>query len=535
MLSSDENVASRATSLLESLPADIETLYERILAKIPKAHQAEAALLVHIANEHEAALNGEPCPIGVLLQACNFVQVKYANAKRFPIEMSVRSREARLKGLLGDLVEIYNVEYVFPLDELRMRLTHKSLKTYLERSQWIQRHIAKSTSQAYAKLIWTRLPVEVIEQAILESAMPRAALEPKLVADLLASNHMPIDGQQLTDRAIVLPPWKPWKAFLYYCSQESFSLTNLDPYNGFPVAESTFVLLHLDVCVTCTCSARWKYQKAQPKALWEHGCLHLLLDISHGRWLSVENFLKEHANKTNANIMRLLYDLTVRIMIARYSVVLPLDCSALLKTWVSYGYHLEGRHLCMCVDMLSEHYTTVTVDPGLKSLLAATKTDEKQSTEHDEYCNLRGTGKSLACHWLQSRRRYKGVADLNFMIAFGVDMEASLTSEGSIFHIILRHARLETRHEVEVFWVESSFVTAARLGIRLDVANCKHTALVYARKLRTKAQLRSLWKESEGFQAYRQFLDQAIMTLEEYERDHEWGPGLDALGLGMRK
>ena len=128
MLSSDVHDADRATSLLDSLPADIEALYERILSKIPKAHQSEAALLVHVLTGHEAATGGKACPINVLFQACNFLQVKYENAKRLQTELSVLDCEARLKGLLGDLIELVNGGYGRPTT---VRLTHRSLTTYL--------------------------------------------------------------------------------------------------------------------------------------------------------------------------------------------------------------------------------------------------------------------------------------------------------------------------------------------------------------------------------------------------------------------
>lgn len=147
MLSSDVCDADRATSLLDSLPADVEALYERLLDQIPKSYQGEAALLIHLFTGPQETSSGEACPLDVLFQACNFLQVKHENAKRLPADLSVLYCETRLKALLGNLIEVADWKYSRAI----VRLTHKSLSAYLERNQWIQHHVAKPMLQAYGE------------------------------------------------------------------------------------------------------------------------------------------------------------------------------------------------------------------------------------------------------------------------------------------------------------------------------------------------------------------------------------------------
>ncbi|KAK5095544.1 hypothetical protein LTR70_003467 [Exophiala xenobiotica] len=527
MLSSDVCVADSATSLLDSLPADIEALYERILAKIPKAHQSEAALLVHLTIEHEVATGGRPCPLDVLFEACNFLLVVREDAKRLATELSVPTCGTRLKGLLGNLIEVTDVAYI----RWTVRLTHKSLATYMERSQWIQRHVAKPTLPAYTDSLWTYLPVAVIGQANQESAIPQEKLEPKLIVDILSRQQKPSSVQPILDPCFVSPLWQPWKALLRYCFAKFFLLTRHDRKIGFPAVASSYALLHLYTCHQCYHSECWVYHRAQAKTLWERGRLHFMLDFIHERWLSVEQYVREHANDTDPNIMQLLYDLTIRSTFGMDETPVSPDWSALLETWASHGYRLEGRHICMCLYMYFVSSKRRFRDNGLLGLkrkIAAIKPAEQLSTEHDEYCGLYGSGTPLAHHWLD-QIVVEDAVPLDVLIAFGIDVEASVGSEDSIYHAILRCTR-DKSHDIDsCLWARRTFAAAARAGMRPDVAKSERSALDYALKLRTKAQWRSIWKKTKTSQHYyHRFLDLSIKALEEYERDGEWGPGMEA-------
>jgi len=259
-----------------------------------------------------------------------------------------------------------------------------------------------------------------------------------------------------------------------------------------------------------------------------------MLDVIHRRWLSVEQYVKEHAHETDPNILQLLYDLTIRSTFEMKERLLSPDGSALLETWASHGYRLEGRHICMCLYMYFVSRKPRVRDNGLRCLkrqIAAMKPAEQLSTQHDEYCDLYGSGTPIAHHWLDQTVDPFSVP-LDVLVALGVDVEASIGSKDSIYHAILRYARDKSHDIGSCLWASGTFVAATRADMRLNVAKSGRSALDYARKLRTKAQWRSLWKKTKTSQSYYQrFLDLSIKALEEYERDGKWGPGLDEMGI----
>lgn len=312
-----------------------------------------------------------------------------------------------------------------------------------------------------------------------------------------------------------------------------FTLTQQDQKIGFPAAASTCALLHARTCGSYYLSACWANSRAQAKALWESGHLHLMLDHFHGRWLSVEQYVRGHANETDPGIMQLLYDVTFASTLEIYNYEVPVspDRSALLETWASRGYRLEGRHVCISLFMLSGQYSTRCLTwslAALESHIAVMKPAEQLSTDHDGYCGLYRTGMPLAHHWCELIIG-SILVPLDVLIAFGIDVEASIGPEDSIYHAILRHARERGRDMRSGLWSAGTFVAAARAGMQPNVATSEWSALVYARQLRSKAQWSSLWKRPEFLQVYRLFLDLAIKALEEYGRDGEWRSVLDDL------
>lgn len=94
--------------------------------------------------------------------------------------------------------------------------------------------------------------------------------------------------------------------------------------------------------------------------------------------------------------MKVIHDAVIRVMICtlpdeeHYSSYLDV-----LYTWVTYGYVLEGRHVCMF------HHMFPTISTGTLDLMvrgAAIGDAKLRSLDHDKDCNLSESGKSIAYH-----------------------------------------------------------------------------------------------------------------------------------------
>lgn len=158
-------------NLLDSLPPELEQIYERILNKIAPSNRQEAALLLLMIMDSDGSL-----ALAILLGAWHFLFEKRLN-RTSGVDVDDRSFKARLCGLIGSLIDISLSRDLSLKDpELEeeievVRPIHKTLQSYLRHSNWIASNLASCDSR-YLETSWVQVLSEVLIQASEEQVLP---------------------------------------------------------------------------------------------------------------------------------------------------------------------------------------------------------------------------------------------------------------------------------------------------------------------------------------------------------------------------
>lgn len=156
---------------LEGLPQEIEGIYQRTLDRLPPDCISEAALILHL-----VLTSSPPVTIENLFAALIFVLTNIDGGTTFIHRLRLSDFESRLLALFGNLLDVTEVTYHGKYSIVihgstkgrTITATHKTLQSYLVRSDWIWNNLPPAFKQNYPDSPWFRIFARAIEKASVE-------------------------------------------------------------------------------------------------------------------------------------------------------------------------------------------------------------------------------------------------------------------------------------------------------------------------------------------------------------------------------
>lgn len=191
-------------SRLNNLPNELEKMYARILLKINKRFQCEAAACLYLIMTCDGNIE-----TFLLHGALNHILSRLSQIGTKP--RSWDQVRLRCQILFGNVLDF--------LDDT-VRLVHQTFRAYLQRSRWSEKILVAEIPQLVKSSIWTDLCFEVILKSSDEHAIDMNLLREALCHESGLSETFDLD--QITNwllwRNIVSEPWKDRAKFLTWCT-----------------------------------------------------------------------------------------------------------------------------------------------------------------------------------------------------------------------------------------------------------------------------------------------------------------------------
>lgn len=305
-------------ALLQSLPYQLEELYERILNNTNATYRRETATMLHILVENDSSLKA-----ATLFQAWDYIKqvILQDSITKNTIEFHVA--ETRLKALLGNLVDFVRDPKM--KKPVTVRLLHRSFSAYLNRTRWIGANLPSGLKQIFPDYFSRRLAIHCIKYADDRNAIMTFRLDDMLTK--FPPNNQPTDfeqavsiseaGQKFFDKRApskgldphfsrvlrISEPWRKWKDFLLYVVEGFFSFA-MDSDPDPPVADAqlewpellspAIATVHFVRCAHCKSHVRTWWHWYIILSIWRSGAMDLLINLLHDQAKSVYNHVRNH-------------------------------------------------------------------------------------------------------------------------------------------------------------------------------------------------------------------------------------------------
>lgn len=533
-----------ARSILDSLPVDIEKLYERMLGKLTSTQQVEAAILLALI----AGLEGVPCTAAVLCEALNFILVKYENVLRSSENFDETLCQLHVKGLLGNLVE-----FVRPPNSSThyVRLVHKSITPFLERNDWLDNHLLSPVMAAFRSgSLWREACTNVLKLAAEEGAINdtkmRDILKKRIKVDreVLSQNNYCLDDKF----QLISEVWVTWKTLLFYCIDHAFDFNwKTEPNRqrlAFPQTASTLALLSILRVPSLGSASMFSYRTtvSRLERLHDNHAMSFALEIVHLRCSCIVAFFNSPSHKLEQSVLDdlldvVIYTLAVGVRAQLDQLRYPSLFFDVIKALLSSGASLAARHYCILVGYGEGLYELDHFEDdrsgaiGLILRAAKLHNTRSQSQEHDKDCQLwlYGSSVKVAHHWVLDDWKPSQLS-LKLALALCSNADTAFNPYGSVYHAILTRAkehdadlmRLRMNNEkrdIEISRFYQRFKAAASLDLPPYISGEEQSALKLAKKMKRSARTKALGLPTR----LNMFLDYAIESMEEFEKRGRWG------------
>lgn len=331
--------------------------------------------------------------------------------------------EARLKALLGNLVDFVGIRQRANI-QIGVRLIHKSLSTYLDRSAWIQKRLPVSLQEQYPNFLWRRMAFAIVNQAEADGVIVQGKVVPVLQSlndPYLTLPRIPeiLDEAWINDKCWTECNWEAKREVFRYALTECFDIDSkefhksgiIDSELNFRTQSSALALVHFLRCSKCLDYTAGWWSIRRVERVYRFNVLGWVLNVLHGsyRWATVE--LKLISESLSRDQCEDLFDLALPTEPWRDGARAP-EHIELLETFTSYGLQVEGRHICGIISESSGLYSLRS-----RAVIEATKWrryGSRWQPEHDRDCSLsKVRSTSVWTHWL---KQHGGLHTLN--IAF---------------------------------------------------------------------------------------------------------------------
>lgn len=400
-------------TFLETLPRELESLYDRILGKLNNRFKGEAALIIHMLTEAGGSKDKS-----LLYAAWSFVQVNILGFPAPSWPLNHRAFDTRLNVLLGNMINTTTLtiggggRY-----QILVQLLHKSLSSYLSKNDWIAHNLPAQVPAHYSSdFFWQRLHTDVLSRALHQNALQADALEGLVTnvfshrqlksTHVFAQDEQPFRQHSLGNdlEQIISPRWKIWQDLLTTSVTTYPNFVELsgirDDLQGpdtvdlcseleLAAGSSRVLLLHCLFCRICAEFIYTPWHISRAKRLYENDALHIMIDIIHRHYTWLMN---PHFNRVENLALRVCEDIFDIILLSpRLLTSKDKDMLALLSR---RGIQLQGRHLCAIGLSKRVPEIYAAYDQALSN-----GSNVPLMLSHDSHCSLDGTDVPLAEHW----------------------------------------------------------------------------------------------------------------------------------------
>ena len=538
--SCDDNTTTRELlAFLETLPAELELLYERILAKINEKYQSEAALVLLMLTENEGTMKA-----ATLFQAWEFLAVSALSRERSRSSHSFPVHEARVKALLGNLVD-----FVRPNQgPLRIRLVHRSLSPYLAWTNWIPVRMPEPLLQAYPDHFTKRLVVACIHQAGREANLDTTTLDYRLTKWTDGEDYVGWQSH-FNQHMITSPQWLQWADFLLYSVDQFFEVDESPSDRRgkltefcWPADTSDLALLHVVRCKKCAHFVKsLGHWNGKPiSRLYRAGLSDVLLLIVHQRDDLVVFRMEERYASLSVDMIEDLLDICLHQ--AMHGKHEQQDDLRLLKWFFNHKHFAGSRVACQYVSLSpsvssrsSFHASNQWFSPQARFLALLRRASHlvpsgQETTLHHQDCVYKHAGRHVIYDWLHNDSRSSLLSEQQLLIftALGVDLNVSYGEERvTPFHALLQIADTnEFRRDYQHF--RNKFSALASAGLRPDHEGsgndlCQYAESLLMRRRDSKLLTRLPNKRREYDIAHEAFFTDVIDAIRYYRKyDGHW-------------
>ena len=400
--------------LLETLPKELESLYDRILGKLNTRFKGEAALIIHMLTEA-----GGSKEKNVLYSAWSFIQVNVLGLTALKSPLNHRAFDARLGVLLGNMVNTATLTIAGGgRFQILVQLLHKSLSSYLSKTDWVAQNLPPAVKEQYSiDFFWQRLHTDVLSEASKQQAIRPDALEelatkvflrdPEIhMAHVFPNSSLPFRAHNMQSdlEDSISHHWRLWQDLLAISLNTYPTFTELsgirDDYRGPETVElcpglqlasgtSRVLLFHCAFCKHCAAFVYTPWHQARAKSLYERDALNILVDICHRHydWLLEPSI--DRISSLPYQVSRNAFDI---ILLA--PKLLTSKDKHVLELMSMRGTHIESSHLCMAGLSKDVPEIHAAYDQALKYRYGT-----MPAISHDPDCAYSTTKASPAQHW----------------------------------------------------------------------------------------------------------------------------------------
>lgn len=447
---------------LSSFPRGLEELYERILGKIKPHNQSDAALILYLLIEHESALPSQECSPINLFQAWNYIGSVMNGQPPGPLDVPPDLYQARLKDILGNLLEFF-------LNGQAVRLLHKTLKEFLDHSQWIRQCLLTTVGQQFPDSVWIRLARHIVfklEATSIEEGFKLSDYILKLMEDAAVQSSDQMRDKTERDTSLLsrilfhireqyiekLPDLKPWSSVIIFALSSFYSFYNAG--DGLPSEIDTMlyylypcnatIVLHALDCPVCLPNiSQISRVICRLRNAMRSKIFSMALVNAHWTNLGSEEHMTvsfEHIKLLDERVAEDTFD--VFLWSCLHKPNLSVQAIGILRAFAEEGYVVGGRHICGLrwargLEGFIRSLTETDISLAYSVVLTC---DKQKQILHDRDCPDKRTLPSPAHHWLSDtadNTRSECERRLQTLLNIGLDLDFCFEREGGVIRAIL--------------------------------------------------------------------------------------------------
>lgn len=487
---------------LNDLPKEIEELYQRILDKLPSPSRSEAALILHLVIESPPETD-----LSVLCGAWLFVIQKTDMGFASVMLKDVSDFESRLLAIFGGLLDI-------SIDARRNKLMrrdenfkyasliHRTVQSYLDKSNWIQKTLPQAFLQRYPNSPWLRVCASVVEDADAELGFSRDH-----VFELLDREKGRSTIWERVEATLLSRSWHESRLILPFAICSLLELAEDEEESACSVFDIVHKamntnLVSLHVAYEKVAYERVAYEttsafnlKCMPSYASFVDCKQLrgaepglFYGVSHGLFRYVEDYLQREP-ALSARETTMLLDLAV------LNVTKDPRSRRVKVTRLCFQHFrqtLQSRHLCIIFDhtqylayggVSTEKFDSIA---QLWRDLVQDRPIETWPWDHHPKCWLREKHIGPLYHWLQSSRGSPNYALfckdlLAFLLDSGERINRPCCSASHVLYALLDFHPADLYANPSRLW---KFLLVVKAGADPQIAGLSTKILARARKLK---------------------------------------------------
>ncbi|KAL8715722.1 MAG: hypothetical protein Q9220_000389 [cf. Caloplaca sp. 1 TL-2023] len=185
-------------AMLDSLPQELEEMYQRILDGIKPRQKKEVARILHLIQEAGGGID-----LQLLHEAWAFTSFPEDVSPLTLQNTSLPGFETRLVEMSGGLLDVTAPQY-FPNLSLPKQVTllHKTLELHLKNGNWAWNNSHHSYQGNYPNASWLRIATSVLKYAYRDTEVDRREVDPLDAPDFMKELNFP---RLITSRSLLTP------------------------------------------------------------------------------------------------------------------------------------------------------------------------------------------------------------------------------------------------------------------------------------------------------------------------------------------